>query len=180
MIYWSTSYYVMIKLWCDSMRKRRKSNTNGLKGILMLIIGVLLIFFLISRGGAVDLQTFAKNYGWEIDEATKVHKKVTIPKEFTVSEDAFNCLQKDIGSDLKQYKGKAADMYIYKVTNRAVMVDKTKVPLYIALIVYNDAVIAGSIYSDELKSFELSLKGRSLEQIEGVGVEQWRNKVNIK
>jgi hypothetical protein len=163
------------------MRRRRKRKQKSYLPFIICIIGVLILIRLIwGFNSSLDLVSYAEDYGWKVDESTKKYEEVTIPEKFAISEEAYNILQKDIDSDLNDYKGKKADMYTYKVKERFIKVNNKKLPLNIAMIVYDDKVIAGSVYSDYLKGCEVSLKGRSLEQIEGMSVEQWKEKIAKK
>ncbi len=161
-------------------RKRRRRQKNYVPIIICAIGLIILVRLIFSFNNDLDLASYAKDYGWKIDQATEEHKEITIPEKFEISDEAYNILQKDIDSDLNDYKGKKADMYTYKVKDRFLKVNDKKLPLNIGIIVYDNKVIAGSVYSDYLKGCEVSLKGRSLEQIEGMSVEQWKEKITKK
>ncbi|MBR2278281.1 MAG: DUF4830 domain-containing protein [Eubacterium sp.] len=108
-----------------------KAKPKTILGITLAVIGIVVIVFtfLADHGGKAQ-QTSAEvvscatekeraaylaSLGWEFDSTTA--KDITIPASFNQVYENYNALQKEHGFDLEPYKGKAATIYTYNITN---------------------------------------------------------------
>ncbi len=75
--------------------------------------------------------------------------EVIIPSEFNETYDEYNEIQKEIGLNLKKFKGKSAQKVTYELEN-----SKTK---YAVLLIYKGKVIGGHLTNGEYGSKNLPL-----------------------
>lgn len=144
-----------------------KLNRNRLAaaGFVLLLIALMFVSYGAAaeddRPNGVDLSArlgFLAGFGHYCDGETERSKSVVIPQEFGDVYEQYNALQKLQGYDLARYKGQAATLYTYAVTNYPGGEE-----VYAHLLVLNDAVIGGDIASARLDGFMEGLSGERLE-----------------
>ncbi|WHH61099.1 DUF4830 domain-containing protein [Petroclostridium sp. X23] len=101
-----------------------------------------------------DRVGFLRQFGWKVDEKPIEVLKVQIPEEFEIVYEDYNELQKEIGLDLTEYKGKLVDKYAYKVFNHPT---EKRSPVIANILIYEDKVIAADITTTSLDKFIHSL-----------------------
>jgi len=69
----------------------------------------------ISCATAEERADYLRSLGWEFD--TEEEKEITIPAEWNNVYEQYNAIQKKQGFDLSDYKGCAAVIYTYHLTN---------------------------------------------------------------
>ena len=84
---------------------------------------------------------FLKGFGWDVAASPVESSQVRIPEETTEVFDRYNQLQKSQGYDLKNYAGKTAMRYVYKVNNYPGATE----PVYATLLVHKNEVIGGDV-----------------------------------
>lgn len=84
---------------------------------------------------------FLKSFGWEVAASPVESSQVRIPESVTEVLDRYNQLQKSQGFDLKNYAGKTAMRYVYKISNYPGATE----PVYATLLVYKNEVIGGDV-----------------------------------
>ena len=84
---------------------------------------------------------FLKGFGWDVTNSPTESSQVRIPEEATEVFDRYNELQKSQGYDLKNYAGKKAMRYVYKINNYPGATE----PVYATLLVYKSQIIGGDI-----------------------------------
>jgi hypothetical protein len=72
-------------------------------------------------------------------------KSVTIPTDFSTAYEEYACLQDKQGMPLREYAGKAAQLYVYQVKNYS---PESK-NLLAELLVCDDTAVASMVYSDD-------------------------------
>lgn len=92
--------------------------------------------------------TFLEQFGLLPEKITD-SCEVTIPSDFNETYDDYNEIQKEIGLDLKKFKGKSVQKITYKLKN-----SKTK---YAVLLIYKGKVIGGHLTNGEYGSENLPL-----------------------
>ncbi|MBQ9517832.1 MAG: DUF4830 domain-containing protein [Eubacterium sp.] len=108
-----------------------KARPRTIIGVLLALVGVavILLTFVSGHGGkaqqtsadAVSCATekersaYLASLGWEFNSSAE--KDITIPSSFNQVYENYNALQKENGFDLTPYKGKAATIYTYNITN---------------------------------------------------------------
>ncbi len=100
-----------------------------------------------------DRTAFLKCYGWEVDAEPVYKGSVTIPEEFDEIYKEYNKLQKKEGLDLEKYRGKAVEMYVYKVTNAGS-------DAYANLLIYKNSVVGGDVSSSDPNGFMYGFSGK--------------------
>ena len=101
-------------------------------------------------------QEFISEMGWETSDEYDECKVITIPEEFNDVYQNYNEIQKKQGFDLSDFKGKQAEVYVYKVKNYPGMEDKDGINCN--LIVCDGQLIGGDVCSSELDGFMQGLK----------------------
>ncbi len=93
-----------------------------------------------------DKEAFLNSLGYTVEHSQQL--EVTIPEVFDEVYEMYNEIQKQAGFDLSEYKGKQATLCTYRVTNypddREVMID---------LLVYNEEIIGGAVYTSSIDGF---------------------------
>lgn len=84
---------------------------------------------------------FLKGFGWDVTNSPTESSQVRIPEEATEVFDRYNELQKSQGYDLKNYAGKKAMRYVYKINNYPGATE----PVYATLLVYKSQIIGGDV-----------------------------------
>ena len=69
----------------------------------------------ISCATEQERTAYLQSLGWESDSAEE--KEITIPSVFNQVYENYNAVQKEQGFDLEPYKGKAATIYTYHISN---------------------------------------------------------------
>ena len=84
---------------------------------------------------------FLKDFGWDVSNSPVESSQVRIPDAESEVFARYNDLQKSQGYDLRQFAGKTAMRYVYKVNN----FPKATEPVYATVLVYKNQVIGGDI-----------------------------------
>lgn len=125
----------------------------------LVIILLLLSQFFSVNAGKMDGSTNAKrvNYletlGIEVDETATEIKDITIPENFGDVYEKYNLLQIESGFNLKNYKGKPAQIYTYSIKGDSETVAH--------LIICSDKIIGGDIASLKLNGNMTGLKRKN-------------------
>ncbi len=122
----------------------------------VVIAFILLGQFLTVNSGGVDGSTNAKRIeylsrlGLDLNETPTDVKEITIPQNFSKVYEKYNSLQKESGFNLKNYKGKKANVYTYSFWD-----NKENA---VHLIVCEDRIIGGDIASLKIDGEMTGLK----------------------
>ena len=84
---------------------------------------------------------FLESMGWEVSTSPVESSQVRIPGEQSEVFSRYNDLQKSQGYDLRQFAGKTAMRYVYKVNN----FPNATEPVYATVLVYKNQIIGGDI-----------------------------------
>lgn len=121
---------------------------------VVLAAAAAVIFAIILLFGGTDTQAtvatvssndarvdFLKSFGWDVASAAVESGQVRIPDQTTEVFDRYNQLQKSQGYDLKNYAGKSAMRYVYKINNYPGATE----PVYATVLVYKNEIIGGDV-----------------------------------
>jgi hypothetical protein len=127
--------------------------------ILAAVILVITMIVMLVRGGSStptastgisnnDARVaFLKSFGWDVTTSPVESSQVRIPEKTTEVFDRYNELQKSQGYDLKEFAGKTATRYVYKVNNYP----GATAPVYATILVYKNQVIGGDVTDTSAK-----------------------------
>ena len=90
---------------------------------------------------------FLRSFGWDVTTSPVESSQVRIPEKTTEVFDRYNELQKSQGYDLKNFAGKTATRYVYKVNNYP----GATAPVYATILVYKNQVIGGDVTDTSAK-----------------------------
>lgn len=117
--------------------------------------------FLVNAQTADERAQFLAQFGWEIDPEPLETRDVVIPAEFDEAYTEYNEIQKPLGFDLSEYKGKKAKKWVYTVTNYPGISNNVTA----TLLIVDGQVIGGDISSKGAQKFTHSfLMGTSQNQ----------------
>ena len=102
---------------------------------------------------ADDCLAYIESLGYTAESTPLEQKEVTIPETFDAVYTEYNRLQLECGFDLTDYKGKAATLYTYAVTNYPGEPD-----VRCDLLVRKDKVIGGNLYTTAIDGFMHGLR----------------------
>ena len=97
---------------------------------------------------------FLAGLGWEAEGSALEVAEVQIPDIFDEVYTPYNDLQRESGFDLSRYKGKRVKRFTYKIINYPGNSENIRA----SLLVYEDTVIGGDIYSAEADGFMHGLR----------------------
>jgi len=100
-----------------------------------------------------DILAHLEALGWEIAPEALEIQAVLIPREFSDIFEAYNKLQQEAGFDLRNYKGREAIRYTYRVLNHP---DHTE-GVIVDVLVAEGRIIGGDIQSIHQDGFMHSL-----------------------
>ncbi|MGN0492989.1 MAG: DUF4830 domain-containing protein [Acutalibacteraceae bacterium] len=121
------------------------------KKTLCVILAALIIALIIlgqlftAKAGGIDGSTnalrvgYIAGLGYSVEETAVSSKEIVIPTEFSDVYSRYNALQETAGFDLLPYRGKAAVVYSYSVSDSEEIV--------INIIVSDKLIIGGDISS---------------------------------
>ena len=127
--------------------------------VLTAVILVITLIVMLFKGGESTTTAstgvsnndarvaFLKSFGWDVTTSPTESSQVRIPEKTTDVFDRYNELQKSQGYDLKNYAGKTAMRYVYKVNNYP----GATAPVYATLLVYKNQIIGGDITDTSVK-----------------------------
>ena len=127
--------------------------------ILAAVILVITMIVMLVRGGSStptastgvsnnDARVaFLKSFGGDVTTSPVESSQVRIPEKTTEVFDRYNELQKSQGYDLKEFAGKTATRYVYKVNNYP----GATAPVYATILVYKNQVIGGDVTDTSAK-----------------------------
>ncbi len=95
----------------------------------------------VTAAGNDSRVAFLEALGWEVSASPVESGQVRIPETTTEVFDRYNDLQLSQGYDLKNYAGKTAMRYVYKINNFPGATE----PVYATLLVYKNEIIGGDI-----------------------------------
>ena len=136
-----------------------KVDKKKLAIILAAVILVITMIVMLVRGGGStptastgvsnnDARVaFLKSFGWDVTTSPVESSQVRIPEKTTEVFDRYNELQKSQGYDLKEFAGKTATRYVYKVNNYP----GATAPVYATILVYKNQVIGGDVTDTSAK-----------------------------
>lgn len=141
------------------------------KELILLIVGILLFAsaivyvlwpkgdsetsLLLQKGYSLDAEnaeqreSFATQFGWQIDSEPVEVREVVIPTSFSDVYENYNQIQLSQGFDLAEHKGERAKRWTYRVTNYP----NTSDIVYINILVQSGKVIGGDVCSTALDGF---------------------------
>ena len=126
-----------------------------LGAVAAVIIAIILLFggsdaeptSAVAVSGNDARVDFLKGFGWDVAASPVESSQVRIPEETTEVFDRYNQLQKSQGFDLKNFAGKNAMRYVYKINNYPGATD----PVYATLLVYKNEIIGGDVTDTSAK-----------------------------
>ncbi len=104
---------------------------------------------LVNAQNADDRIKFLSQFGWEVNPEPLDVRDVIIPAEFDATYEEYNAIQKPLGFDLSQHKGRKAKKWVYQVTNYPNIPSNVTATLLIA----DGKVIGGDISSTGTEKF---------------------------
>lgn len=102
----------------------------------------------LSGGTEEERTAFLAFFGWEVAASAELGE-VTIPAVFDDVYERYNAIQKEQGFDLEPFKDRAAQRYVYRVTNYP----GGGPNVYAHLLVCEGKIIGGDVASNELGGF---------------------------
>ena len=146
---------------------KKKAMITPTKGAVILAAFALLAFIAVILWGYIlrtkqhpmsneDRLYYLADIGYTAEEIPTTEQIITLPTEFPPVLEQYNTLQLQQGFDLKQYKGKQVEMYVYKLLNYPAAPDSGDV--YACLYIFKGTVIAGDIHSASMTGFMTALK----------------------
>ena len=149
-----------------SMKMTRKKTVAALS--FFLALSVVFTIFLSTNGVATDVVNnsnkkitdlaaenneqrinYLNQFGWEVNQEPSEIVEVAIPTEFNDVYERYNVIQKKQGFDLSPYRGKTVKRWTYDVANYPDNRPNVKANI----LVYENKIIGGDIYSLELDGF---------------------------
>ena len=123
-----------------------------------VILVITLIVMLVKGGGSTPTAStgvtnndarvaFLKSFGWDVTNSPTESSQVRIPEKTTEVFNRYNELQKSQGYDLRNFAGKTAMRYVYKINNYP----GATAPVYATLLVYKNQVIGGDVTDTSAK-----------------------------
>lgn len=109
--------------------------------------------FLVSAQTPADRLQFLSQFGWEVDSDPLEARDIVIPAEFDENYTEYNDMQKSLGFDLSEYRGRKAKKWVYCVKNYPGIANNVTATLLIA----DGKVIGGDISSGGAEKFTHSL-----------------------
>ena len=95
---------------------------------------------------------YLNRLGWDVEKEAREVKEIQVPEAFDPTFQSYNDLQKSMGYDLEEVKGKTIRRYTYLVNNYEydgeVLAD---------LLIYKDRVVGGDLRSAAVGGFMISL-----------------------
>ncbi|NLK69879.1 MAG: DUF4830 domain-containing protein [Clostridiales bacterium] len=149
-----------------SLKKLKKIVTVLLIITSLLLIGMIFISK-VQKPAEASGKTYPDNNsrllylnqcGWKVDENNFIEENINIPHKFNKTYEKYNEIQRLQGFDLSDYKGVKATQYTYDITNYP----NNRKNVKAVLIIYNDRIIGGHIYSADTNGFMMGLKEETL------------------
>jgi len=100
-----------------------------------------------------DILAHLETLGWEVAPEALEIQAVLIPREFSDIFEAYNDLQREAGFDLRNYRGREAIRYTYRILNHP---DQTE-GVIVDVLVAEGRIIGGDIQSIHQDGFMHSL-----------------------
>lgn len=136
-----------------------KANRKRILAVLIVIAIVVGGFIIIPKltttpvkhygETAVQRREFLNAFGYVISEEPIDVRTVTIPKEFNDVYTKYNIMQKAQNFDLKPFKGKECQQFIYLISNYP----NTSKEIHATLLVYQGVIIGGDVSCAEVDGF---------------------------
>ena len=136
-----------------------KANRKRILAVLIIIAIVVGGFIIIPKlttapmkhygETAVQRREFLNAFGYVISDEPIDVRTVTVPKEFNDVYTKYNIMQKSQGFDLKPFKGRECQQYIYLVNNYP----NTTKEIHATLLVYEGLIIGGDVSCAEVDGF---------------------------
>ena len=136
-----------------------KANRKRILAVLIVIAIVVGGFIIIPKlttapvkhygETAVQRREFLNAFGYVISEEPIDVRTVTIPKEFNDVYTKYNIMQKAQNFDLKPFKGKECQQFIYLISNYP----NTNKEIHATLLVYQGVIIGGDVSCAEVDGF---------------------------
>lgn len=145
--------------------------------ICIIIVGILILVAIKAFGAAgnaaktyklatnADRYQFLTDLGWEVSNEATESKMVTIPTKFNTVYNVYNKIQKEQGFDLKDYSGKAVEIYTYSVYNYPNKPDN----MVAHLMICDGILIGGDVCCIELDGFMQGLVPINREELNNSG-----------
>lgn len=100
-----------------------------------------------------DQVEYLESLGYTVDQGSRTSKMVTIPKTFDDVYLTYNTMQQECGFDLLNYTGKKVEIVTYMVTNYP-----TEDEVLVDLLLYQDSLIGGALYTTAIDGFMHGLR----------------------
>lgn len=95
--------------------------------------------------------SYFASHGWDVEEISS--KDITIPSDFSESYEAYAVIQDKQGLPLREYAGKSAKIYVYKVNNYS----PDNKNMLAELLVCDDTAVASLVYGENDGDLRLSV-----------------------
>ena len=123
-----------------------------------VILAIVMIVMLVKGGDSAPTASTGvsnndarvavlKSFGWDVTTSPTESSQVRIPEKTTEVFDRYNELQKSQGYDLRNFAGKTAMRYVYKINNYP----GATAPVYATLLVYKNQIIGGDVTDTSAK-----------------------------
>ena len=119
-----------------------------------VIIGLAALCLVLCETQDEKNISFLRKYGWITEPISYERMNLTIPQEFDSVYKNYNEIQKSIGLDLENYKGRAATRYTYVIKN---FPEKTDDTVYANILCVESEIVAGDIMTRPIDGFMVSL-----------------------
>jgi hypothetical protein len=128
-------------------------------GILFFILSAICVLTLHHVDSATNdiCVNYIQNFGWEVRHKPAQILHLTIPPQLDEAMVALNNLQKTIGLNIENYRGKKIMRFSYKVKNHI----ESKREVRADALVYKGKVIAASVYSAGENGFVHAIDDRA-------------------
>lgn len=101
-----------------------------------------------SGGSVEEIRELLGEFGYEVSDSPVKQMQITIPNEFNSVYERYNDIQRAQGLNLKRYKGKTAEVFVFSVSNYG-----GEGRVYATVFVRNGRIIAGDICSPDGEGF---------------------------
>ncbi len=101
-----------------------------------------------NGGSEEEIRALLTEFGHQLDDFPAKKMQITIPEEFNSVYEQYNDIQRAQGLNLKRYRGKTADVYVFSVNNY-----EYEGQVFATVFVRNGRIIGGDICSADGQGF---------------------------
>lgn len=105
----------------------------------------------VSASDVAERMDYFASHGWEVEEIGE--KSITIPTDFSQVYEEYAAIQDKQGLPLREYAGKNAKLYVYKVKNYS----PESRNMLAELLVCDNTAVASMVYSEDGGKLKMSV-----------------------